>query len=115
MHKKKETNKNYHHLSTNKQKTSEKKCLNVSLLCKTKVSDDPFILTQVLSSSIVEQNEIMDITWDNFENTTNKQFISLALQTMHPTNLYSLIHALVAHYIIIGMPVRVRKLMVRRY
>lgn len=43
---------------------------------QTKVSDDPFILTQLLSSNIVQQNEIVDITWDNCENTTKKYYIT---------------------------------------
>lgn len=39
---------------------------------RTKFSDDPFTLIEVLSSNIVEHNEIVDITWDNCENTTKK-------------------------------------------
>lgn len=82
---KKERNKQTKPTITSSQtnQTFRKKCLNVSPICYTKGSDDPFILTQILLSNIVEQNEIVDITWDYGENTTKKLFLSVALPKMH--------------------------------
>lgn len=75
MHKKKEKKKEKQKPSLplhKKKKKSEKMFKRFTFylyVTQTKVSDQPFILTQVLSSNIVEHKEIVDITWDNCENT----------------------------------------------